>query len=386
DSDADGDAHTNETVHWMVVEAGQYVLPNGARVEVGAVTTAAIRNAGGAATWQTVNFTAPFNVPPIVLNLIQTRNGTAIEESELFGTRMNGVATTNSFQVAMEDVQGDATARVTAETIGWMAIEPGAGVWNGKTFEVGLTPTLVDENGITINYTRQYAGVPGYLMQLSTYLGTDASQLRSRNPGSNSVDVLVREDTFGDTEIAHADERVGYIILEGSGDLEAFHGWGATNGAFTYDPNGAFNGLPPGTTATDTFVYVVTDGNGNFASNTVSLVVTGSMSLTILEDWRLANGFMADGSGPDEGDEDDFDGDGLINILEFAFGTDPNVSDNMSLTADIGGGTFTPGDIEIRYIVAPESLTGLFTRRVDHVAAGLIYTPEFSPDLMMWQT
>ncbi|MEM6474276.1 MAG: Ig-like domain-containing protein, partial [Planctomycetota bacterium] len=50
------------------------------------------------------------------------------------------------------------------------------------------------------------------------------------------------------------------------------------NGDFTYDPNGAFDSLPAGQTATDTFTYTIDDGRGQANSTdsaTVTITITG---------------------------------------------------------------------------------------------------------------
>ena len=47
------------------------------------------------------------------------------------------------------------------------------------------------------------------------------------------------------------------------------------NGEFTYNPNGQFDGLSAGETATDSFTYTVTDGNGNIDTATVNVTIKG---------------------------------------------------------------------------------------------------------------
>ncbi|BCX46742.1 hypothetical protein HAHE_06500 [Haloferula helveola] len=96
-------------------------------------------------------------------------------------------------------------------------------------------------------------------------------------------------------------------------------------------------------------------------------------------DWVIANGL----SGGDELTTADVEPDGLVNLLEFAFGTDPNASDNGTLVADgsvngvpiiqtSGGG----GGITFNY---------MFVRRKDYGASGSVsYTPQFSSQLGGW--
>ncbi|PNW37122.1 UNVERIFIED_CONTAM: hypothetical protein BEN50_01990 [Euhalothece sp. KZN 001] len=47
------------------------------------------------------------------------------------------------------------------------------------------------------------------------------------------------------------------------------------DGTFTYDPNGQFNALSAGETATDSFTYTVSDGNDGFAEGTVTITIEG---------------------------------------------------------------------------------------------------------------
>lgn len=107
-------------------------------------------------------------------------------------------------------------------------------------------------------------------------------------------------------------------------------------------------------------------------------------ALTVLENWRFANfgshdntGFGADTANPDS--------DSLVNLLEFAFGTDPNVSDAGALIVNEIGGTFTPGTPIVDIAFSPLSAKARFIRRVDHASSGITYTAQFSHDLDTWE-
>ncbi len=58
--------------------------------------------------------------------------------------------------------------------------------------------------------------------------------------------------------------------------------WG-TDGSFTYDPNGKFDSLKAGETATDTFRYTLTDGT-NYAVADVTIEITGVNDAPVAED------------------------------------------------------------------------------------------------------
>ena len=112
-----------------------------------------------------------------------------------------------------------------------------------------------------------------------------------------------------------------------------------------------------------------------------SSMVTASVSP--LQSWRqtwfgtMANsGSGADGANPD--------GDGSINLAEFAFGTNPNL--NQSGVISVNGATITPGTPTVSVMNTPTGVDfrALYGRRTDYVSAGLIYKVEFSADLVTW--
>lgn len=58
----------------------------------------------------------------------------------------------------------------------------------------------------------------------------------------------------------------------------------AAGGTFTYDPNHVFDSLKEGDEGTDTFPYVITDGNGGYAEATVTILVPGANDPPVAED------------------------------------------------------------------------------------------------------
>jgi hypothetical protein len=90
---------------------------------------------------------------------------------------------------------------------------------------------------------------------------------------------------------------------------------------------------------------------------------------------------------------EDFDHDGVSNLMEFSFGTAPDDASigsgaleyNGSLA---GGGTLTatghPVIARLETPAGPE-FRALFTRRRDYLLAGLNYVPQFSSNFNSWQ-
>lgn len=139
---------------------------------------------------------------------------------------------------------------------------------------------------------------------------------------------------------------------------------------------------PPGSY---TLKVRVTDSLGAFTDAIQPLTV---VAFTSAETWRqfYFDDYHNTGNGADSFD---FDSDTLINGIEFAFGTDP--TNNLSGPAFLQyTGTFSGGGaVAAKGQPVPgfESIVNgidfrlLFNRRVNHVADGVTYIPEFSADM-----
>ena len=110
---------------------------------------------------------------------------------------------------------------------------------------------------------------------------------------------------------------------------------------------------------------------------------------TPVQNWRQTY-FGSIANAGTAADTFDFDGDGIINLLEFAFGTDPTVRGTGPLlytgTFAGGGGVTAKGQPITRMESAGNGIDfrALFVRRKDYATAGLTYTPQFSGDLLTW--
>ncbi|PIW31258.1 MAG: hypothetical protein COW30_00110, partial [Rhodospirillales bacterium CG15_BIG_FIL_POST_REV_8_21_14_020_66_15] len=116
---------------------------------------------------------------------------------------------------------------------------------------VNDAPVAVADTAITDEDTVFTATVPGVLGN-DTDVDTPAASLTvtalNNNPGA-----------------------VGAATLLPSGALLTLN----ANGSYTYDPNGAFETLAQGATATDSFTYEVSDGAGGTATETVTITING---------------------------------------------------------------------------------------------------------------
>ncbi len=118
----------------------------------------------------------------------------------------------------------------------------------------------------------------------------------------------------------------------------------AANGTYSYDPNGQFNGLGLGQTASDSFTYQVSDGNGGFATATVTITIVGQNDAPLVVD-PTTGAPVAPGAAivPAQSAQD---GAAIAPLTISGFFTDPDSGDMLALTVPANalpaGVTFDP--------------------------------------------
>ena len=100
----------------------------------------------------------------------------------------------------------------------------------------------------------------------------------NRAPVANDDDAATDEDTPVTIHVlANDSDGDGDALSLGLLDISATPGLVTVNAddTLTYDPNGRFEHLNDGDTATDTFIYTIGDGNGGSDTATVTVTITG---------------------------------------------------------------------------------------------------------------
>lgn len=198
-----GASHTTESVSYLVLGAGQWYLDDGAYLEVGTVATD---------LWKAVSFAGAFTSAPVVVSQVQTNR-----DVHWVKTRQRN-ATVSGFEVRLEEDDAQ-TAPHGVEKVGWLAIEPGQGTWNGRVYKAAQTANSVTHAWYTISFGVSFSQAPRFVGAIATYNGGDGSYLRYQNLTIGSVQVKVEEDTTEDTEVAHTSEEIAYLALAGNGTL-----------------------------------------------------------------------------------------------------------------------------------------------------------------------
>jgi hypothetical protein len=281
--DNDGELHDDESVSWIVFDAGQYRLLDGTMLEVGKVTTDAIQQYKSVSTWESVQFASTFTNVPVVINQLQSYDYT----NELCATRMSGTTygvTLSGFQVAMEDYEYHSLNRFDEyrpETIGWLAIEEQVGLWNGSKFEAAVYDASLGNGAYQVPFVNSYTTAPMIMGCIASYKGIDPCNLRLDTSTSSTATFWLEECTTSNTEQTHGVEALTLLAIEGdSGDLYAYP-QGMEIGAFTFDPDGAFDPAANGPEDV-TFEYTLIDLYGNTDTATVTITVVTPYDGTLM--------------------------------------------------------------------------------------------------------
>ena len=129
-----------------------------------------------------------------------------------------------------------------------------------------------------------------------------------------------------------------------------------------------------------TTALLTTELSGN--TNTASTLVTALAGPTYT-DWSYLS-FDAVGA-TNTLQVDDFDSDGTANLFEFAFGTDPTISQSNAITLAAGVITQHGAPTTLATNTGTSvNFQALFGRRKSYLDAGLTYTVQFSADLTTW--
>jgi autotransporter-associated beta strand protein len=296
----------------------------------------------------------------------------------------SGVATSGSFTpitgligapyVLVSGTGTGATAQAifdagTGTVTGITVTNPGIGYSGTPTFNLtggGLSGTTTI-NGTTV------ANTSGGL----TKSGTGTLTLTGTNTYTGDTTVSAGTLAVNGTSIADG----GKLVITGSGKVnvtgtevvnslyfgatqQSLGTWGSTSSSATHKDDTRFSG---------TGVLSVTTGAASGYN-------TWATFYGLQNPWLNVNPAL---NGTPTADPD---GDGLTNLQEFAFGTNPTVSSTGSIAYVAGGAVTTPGSpVAVNVAVGGGvDYRAVFGRRKSYVADGLTYTVQFSVDFSSW--
>lgn len=194
-----GRYHTRELVSYIVMEQGTYTLADGKKVEAGIFNTAATSAAAH-------TFKVKKSAAPVVLTSIVTIN----EASAVTG-RVRDITATG-FKYFMQEQERNAQKHA-AETIHYIAWEPGAGTQNGMRYLAGRTGNTVTNGNTGISLGTSFKDVPVIAASMQTSNDLDTASLRIPAANRTAIAVTIEEERSKDTEVTHGKETAGYLAV-----------------------------------------------------------------------------------------------------------------------------------------------------------------------------
>ena len=214
-------------VAWMVMEAGRFDLGDGLDLESGNHSV----DSGGSR----VTFSQPFTVTPVILAQVTTRNGWRATTTRVWNVGVDG------FDVVLQGQEAN-QVHEEAETVSWMAIEPGFLRDEFGRRQAGLIDGVTHE-WTTLTYPERFFENPAFLATVQTKRGADTVTLRHKNLGQFDVLLRMAEDQSADSETAHTAEKVGWFAAQERGMLHILPSPGDQDADGMPDAWEALNGL-----------------------------------------------------------------------------------------------------------------------------------------------
>ena len=233
------------------------------------------------------------------------------------GGGMSATATLNTISD-----NGDGTYTFTAgDSYDYLAV--------GETAQETFSFTVTDSQGVSSTETATVTITGQNDAPVASALATTVSE----DGSSVTLTANFTDADSSDTHTFSVDTTGTFGSVTNNGD-----------GTFSYDPNGQFEHLAVGETATDTFTYTVDDGNGGTSTETVTVTVTGqndapvatAMALTASEDTPSVT-FTPAFTDADASD---------THTISFDLGGGMSATATLNTISDNGDGTytFTAGD------------------------------------------
>ena len=215
-----GDATTAQgDVHCLVVEEGQWQLPDGRSLEAQRILST-VTDRENAWAGQASSYLQSY-AQPVVLGQVMTANDSEWSTFWSHGGSRQTPPTGGTLFVG-KHVAEDSNLSRSSETLGVIVIEAGGGTLNSVAYASGLSPDSVLgidnlSTGSTLTLGQSFASAPAVgIATQSAMDGNNGSWAVFPAGGGLSASqmmISVDEDQLSDSERAHTSEQVSYIVF-----------------------------------------------------------------------------------------------------------------------------------------------------------------------------
>lgn len=224
--------HVAMNIHYIAVEPGRHVLPDGTVIEAGRTALSNVQFgtgfSGSTASWQNVAFSAALQSTPVVLHNLQTANSETrnvpSQTSRPFITSIASNPSISGFRLALDRSQANTGPWPSTETVGWVAfpsaetgsfLDTGNGQIDWSTVTTSATVRGMD-NGCT-SYQHGLSAVASQVVAVAkkiTRNNADGGWFRYCAINGQNISLLIDEDRDQDNErsVTGGDQESAAII------------------------------------------------------------------------------------------------------------------------------------------------------------------------------
>jgi photosystem II stability/assembly factor-like uncharacterized protein len=198
--------HITETVSYMVIEAGTYIIDDYCKIEAGIIKNAYT-------DWVSVPLTHSFTNAPIILTQCTSYN-----ESKAVATRLTDI-TDSGFKVKLQTEESSNDFRYESEELCYVAIElnhpVSAQIWDTLSSDREIMGISYSGNEEWQSYNiNNLESTPFIFGAIQTYIGSNPCTLRYKiNNSSKNIFFRLQEEFSLDEEENHYKETIGMVIF-----------------------------------------------------------------------------------------------------------------------------------------------------------------------------
>lgn len=199
--------HGEETISYLVIESGNYILANGARIEAG------IKNGISTSTFSFQELQAGFETPPAIFAQVVTYSNQ------------------NPVTVQLHDPQSDRfTLRLLVEEarqgighpnekVGWVAIEPST-MGGSRKYSAGISENQIGFEKVPLSFgSNGFEEHSPFFSHQRNFNDSDTATLRRKEIKSSSTIIYQQEEDSVNPETFHAKDFLGFLVFQSPGEL-----------------------------------------------------------------------------------------------------------------------------------------------------------------------
>ena len=179
-----------------------YTLPNGKKMAAGVMEFVG-------KNWKTVNLPIDFDTKPIIIHQVITANDATPIASQIRNTSVS------QFELRIQEEEGNDNVH-TRESVAWVAMEAGV---QSADYQLEMESILLSGVPKALTFQNAFAGVPALFTSTQSTNESDAFAIRNDVLTNAGMTLNIQEEASDDVEIIHANETVGYLAIENTGEL-----------------------------------------------------------------------------------------------------------------------------------------------------------------------